>query len=79
MHVGNSTSNCYVNDTLISVSICEKILGAFQEKDLSFKTYIFEVVKISRQKRNLLLRAFHGLNDNIIISLHKVYVRSLLY
>ena len=27
---------------------------------------------------NLLLRAFHGLNNNIIILLYKVYVRSLL-
>ena len=29
-------------------------------------------------KGNLLLRAFHGLNNNILISLYKVFVRSLL-
>ena len=41
MHVGNSTSNYYINDTLISVSIYEKILGVFLDDDLSFKIHIF--------------------------------------
>ena len=39
---------------------------------------MFGVVKKSGQMCNLLLRAFQGLNKNIIISLYKVYVRSLL-
>ena len=45
MHFGNSTSNYYINDTLISVSECEKILGVFLDNDLSFKTHILGVVK----------------------------------
>ena len=78
MHVGISTSNYYINDTLISVSTSEKILGVFLDDDLSFKIHLFGVVKKSGQMRNFLLLAFHGLNNNIIISLYKVYVRSLL-
>ena len=49
MHVGNSTSNYYINDILISVSTCEKILWVFLEDDLSFDTHIFGVLKNSRQ------------------------------
>ena len=78
MHVGISTSNYYINDTLIPVSTSEKILGVFLDDDLSFKIHLFGVVKKSGQMRNFLLLAFHGLNNNIIISLYKVYVRSLL-
>ena len=44
-HVGNSTSNYFINYTLISVSTCEKIIGVFLDDDLSFKTHIFRVVK----------------------------------
>ena len=40
MHVDNSTSNYYINDTLISVSTCEKILEVIQDDDLSLKTHI---------------------------------------
>ena len=45
MHVGNSTANYYINDTLISASKCKKIVGVFLDDDLSFKTHIFGVVK----------------------------------
>ena len=46
MQVGYSTSNYYINDTLISVSTCEKILGVFfLDDDLSFKIHIFEIDK----------------------------------
>ena len=45
---------------------------------MSFKTHTFSVVKKSRQMCNLLLYAFSDLNNNILISLYKVYVRSLL-
>ena len=65
-HVGNSTSNYYINYTLISVSTCEKIFGVFLDDDLSFKTHIFGLVKKSRLICNLLLRAFQGINNNLI-------------
>ena len=55
-----------------------KILGVFLDDNLSFKTHIFGGVKKSRQMCNLLLCAFHELNNDIIISLDKVYIRSLL-
>ena len=45
MHVGNLTSNYYINDALISVSTCEKIVGVFPDENLSSKTHIFRVVK----------------------------------
>ena len=78
MLVINSTSNYYINVTLISVSTCEKIARIFLDDDLSFKTHIFTVVKTYRQTYNLLLRAFYGLNNNIVISLYKIYVMFLL-
>ena len=56
----------------------KKIVGFFLDDDLSFKIRIFTVVKKSSPMCNLLLRVFHGLNNNIIISLYKVYVRPLL-
>ena len=40
MLVGNSTSNYYINDTLISVSTCEKILEVILDDNLSLKTHI---------------------------------------
>ena len=45
MHIGNSTSNYYINDTLISVSTCKKIFWVFLDDDSSFETHIFGVVK----------------------------------
>ena len=78
MYVSNSTSNYYINDALISVSKCKKISGVFLDDDLSFETHIFGGFKKSKQMCDLLLRAFRGLNNNIIISLYKVYERFLL-
>ena len=46
VHVGNSTSNYYINDTLISVFTCEKILVVVLEDDLPFKTHICSSIKI---------------------------------
>ena len=43
MLVINSISNYYINDTLLSVSTREKILGIFLDDDLSFKIHIFGV------------------------------------
>ena len=40
--------------------------------------HIFSVVKKFREMCNLLFYAFSGFNNNILISLYKVYVRSLL-
>ena len=64
--------------TLISVSKCEKILRVFLDDNLSCETHKFTVVKKARQMCNLLLLTLHELNNNITISLYKVYVRSLL-
>ena len=66
MYVSNSTSNYYINDALISVSKCKKISGVFLDDDLSFETHIFGGFKKSKQMCDLLLRAFRGLNNNII-------------
>ena len=67
----------YIYNSLISISASGKKLGVFLDDDICFKTHIFGVVKKSKQMYNLLLRAFCGLNNNILISLHKVYVKPL--
>ena len=55
-----------------------KQLRVFLDDDLSFKTHIFSFVKNTKQKCNLLLYAFSSLNNSILISLFKVFVRSFL-
>ena len=41
MLVYNSASNYDINDTLISVSACEKILRVILDDDMSFKIHIY--------------------------------------
>ena len=50
------------------------MLGVFLNNDLSFNTHIFSFGEKSRQVCNLLIYAYSGLNNNILISLYKVYV-----
>ena len=63
----------------VTVSECEKILGVFVDNDLSFKTYIFAMVKKVRQTCNILLIAFNRLDNIILISLYKIYIRSITH
>ena len=49
IHFGCTNFNYYINNTLLSVSQCEKILGVCIDNDLSFKTHIFAIVKKARQ------------------------------
>ena len=78
IHFGCTNFNYYINNTLLSVSQCEKILGVCIDNDLSFKTHIFAIVKKARQTCNLMLNAFAGVDIHVLVSLYKIYVRSVL-
>ena len=62
----------------VTVSECEKILGVFVDNDLSFKTHIFTAVKKARQTCNILSTAINGVDNIILISLYKIYIRSII-
>ena len=62
----------------VTVSECEKILGVFINKDLFFKTHFFVIVKKAKQTCNILLTAFIGVDNEILMSLYKIYIRSLI-
>ena len=63
---------------LVIVSECEKILGVFVDIDKSFKIHIFASIKKARQTCNILLTAFNGVDNLILIFLYKIYIRSTI-
>ena len=80
LHFGNNNENKtnYLNKVKIVSSKCEKILGVYIDTYCNFKQHIFHIVKKARLAACNILRAFHGCKINILISLFKTYVRSIL-
>ena len=80
LHFGNKNENTiyYLNNVKIVSSKCEKILGVYIDTDCNFKQHIFYIAKKARLTACNILRAFHGCKINILISLFKTYVRSIL-
>lgn len=78
LHIGNCSFTYHINNTPLSVSTCEKILGVSVDNNLSFKEHIFNIVKKARQTCNLLLSAFKDVDRSILIRLYKTYVLSSL-
>ena len=80
LHFGNKNENktYYLNNVKIISSKCEKILGVYIDTDCNFKQHIFYIVKKARLTACNILRAFHGCKINILISLFKTYVQSIL-
>ena len=80
LHFGNKNENktYYLNNVKIISSKCEKILGVYIDTNCNFKQHIFYIVKKARLTACNILRAFHGYKINILISLFKTYLRSIL-
>ena len=62
----------------VTLSECEKILGVFADNDLFFQTQIFAMVKKVGQICKVSLTAFNGVDNIILISLYKIYIRSII-
>ena len=80
LHFGNKNENktYYLKNVKIVSSKCEKILGVYIDTDCNLKQHIFYIVKKAILTACNILRAFHGCKINILISLFKTYIRSIL-
>ncbi len=80
IHMGYNNPNLpyHLNDTLLSVSNCERILGVLVDDNLSFSDHIYSCVKKANRISNLILANVYNLENSLLIDLYKTYCRPYL-
>ena len=80
IHIGYSNLNYSykLGNSLVKVSICERILGVQIDNKLSFRDHVFASVKKASNVCNLILSNVYDVGNALLIQLYKTYARPYL-
>ena len=80
IHIGYSNLNYSykLRNSLVKVSICERILCVQIDNKLSFRNHVFASVKKASNECNLILSNVYDIGNALVIQLYKTYARPYL-
>ena len=80
IHIGHSNLNFQytLDNELLMVSQCERILGVLIDNKLSFKDHVYTCAKKASQICNIILANMYNLDNSLLVNLYKTYARPYL-